>query len=83
MCWNRYQVAGRVQVTELLYLKQTQLEKMAADKAAHQLALERELAIARDEAERVRRCDVLPPAFSVTASVSLLRVRARGVVIGI
>lgn len=52
-----------LQVTELLYLKQTQLEKMAADKAAQQLALEREVALARDEAERVRRCDMLSLAL--------------------
>eukprot|EP00884_Botryococcus_braunii_P015895 jgi/Botrbrau1/298/Bobra.0022s0264.1 len=43
------------EVTDLLYLKQTQLEKLAADKAAQQLALERELALAREEAERVKR----------------------------
>lgn len=44
-----------MQVTELLYLKQTQLERLAAEKAAQQLSLERELAAAREQAERVNR----------------------------
>jgi len=44
-----------VQVTELLYTKQTQLERMAAEKAAQQLAHEREVAHAKDDAERVKR----------------------------
>ncbi|KAK9808822.1 hypothetical protein WJX72_004299 [[Myrmecia] bisecta] len=43
------------EVTELLYLKQSQLEKMAAEKAAQQLHMEREVASARDEADRVKR----------------------------
>ncbi len=43
-------------MTELLYLKQTQLERMAAEKAAQQMALERALAVAREEAARVQRC---------------------------
>lgn len=43
-------------MTELLYLKQTQLERMAAEKAAQQMALERELSVAREEAARVQRC---------------------------
>jgi hypothetical protein len=47
---------SRAQVTELLYLKQTQLERMAAEKAAQQMALERALAVAREEAARVQRC---------------------------
>ncbi len=51
-----------MQVTELLYLKQTQLERMAAEKAAQQMALERELTVAREEAARVQRCS--PPASS-------------------
>ncbi len=38
-----------LQVTELLYLKQTQLEQVAGEKAAMQLTLERELATARAE----------------------------------
>ena len=46
---------GSIQVSELLYLKQTQLERLAGEKAAQQLALERELAIARDEAQRAHR----------------------------
>jgi hypothetical protein len=43
------------QVTELLYLKQTQLERLAAEKAAQQLSIERELDAAREQAERVNR----------------------------
>ena len=59
------------QVTELLYLKQTQLERMAAEKAAQHMALERELSVAREEAARVQRwgkflcigpqCDTISP----------------------
>lgn len=44
-----------MQVTELLYVKQTQLERLAAEKAAQQLAHEHQLAQARDDAERVKR----------------------------
>ncbi|KAL3143881.1 hypothetical protein ABBQ32_003696 [Trebouxia sp. C0010 RCD-2024] len=43
------------EVTELLYTKQTQLERMAAEKAAQQLAHEHQLTQARDDAERVKR----------------------------
>ncbi|KAL0037207.1 hypothetical protein WJX79_006059 [Trebouxia sp. C0005] len=43
------------EVTELLYTKQTQLERMAAEKAAQQLAHERQMAHAKDDAERVKR----------------------------
>ena len=43
------------QVTELLYTKQTQLERMAGEKAAQQLAHERQIAQAKDDAERVKR----------------------------
>mmetsp|Transcript_34977 Transcript_34977/g.82937 ORF Transcript_34977/g.82937 Transcript_34977/m.82937 type:complete len:811 (+) Transcript_34977:165-2597(+) len=43
------------EVTELLYLKQTQLEKMAAEKAAQQLSLEREISGLREELDRSRR----------------------------
>ena len=46
-----------LQVTELLYTKQTQLERMAAEKAAQQLAHERQVAQAKDDAERVKRCE--------------------------
>lgn len=51
------------QVTELLYTKQTQLERLAAEKAAQQLAHERQIAHAKDDAERVKRysCHRLPP----------------------
>ena len=45
------------QMTELLYQKQTQLEHLAAQKAAQQLTLEREIEAARQQAERVSRCD--------------------------
>jgi len=38
-----------------LYTKQTQLERMAAEKAAQQLAHERQMAHAKDDAERVKR----------------------------
>ena len=44
-----------LQVTELLYTKQTQLERMAGEKAAQQLAHERQIAQAKDDAERVKR----------------------------
>jgi chromosome segregation ATPase len=43
------------EVTDLLYLKQTQLEKMAAEKAAAQLSLEREVMGLREELEKSRR----------------------------
>ena len=42
-------------MTELLYQKHTQLERMAAEKAALQLTMEREIANARDHAERSHR----------------------------
>ncbi|PSC71978.1 golgin candidate 1 [Micractinium conductrix] len=42
-------------VTDMLYLKQTQLERLAADKAAQQLAMERDLQMARTEAAAVKR----------------------------
>ena len=45
-----------MQVTELLYTKETQLERMAAEKATQQLAHERQIAQAKDDAERVKRC---------------------------
>ena len=45
-----------IQVTELLYTKQTQLERLAAEKAAQQLTHERQLSQAKDDAERVKRC---------------------------
>ncbi len=45
-----------MQVTELLFQKQTQLEWLAAEKAAQQLSQERELDAAREQAERVNRC---------------------------
>lgn len=44
-----------IQVTELLYTKQTQLERLAAEKAAQQLTHERQLSQAKDDAERVKR----------------------------
>lgn len=55
---------ARQQVTELLFLKQTQLERMAAEKAAQQMALERELSVAREEAARVQRCGAHMPSGS-------------------
>ena len=39
--------------SEMLFLKQSQLERLAADKAGAMLALERELAGARAEAQQV------------------------------
>lgn len=45
-----------VQVTDLLYHKQAQLEEMAASKAVQQMTFERELVAARSEAERSLRC---------------------------
>ena len=38
----------------MLYLKQTQMERLAADKAATHLRLEREVEAARDEVNRLR-----------------------------
>ena len=49
-------VCHNVQMTELLYKKQTQLEHLAAQKAAQQLTLEREVETARQQAERMNRC---------------------------
>ena len=49
------QVACEAQVTELLWMKQTQLEQLAGEKAALQLSLERSLASAREDAEQVKR----------------------------
>lgn len=59
LCW---------QATELLYLKQTQLEAMAGEKAAAQLQLEREVAGMRAEAERARRREAADRASSSYAS---------------
>ena len=64
-CAQRIPFSSRhvlAQVTELLYLKQTQLERMAAEKAAQQMALERELSVAREEAARVQRCGAPMPS---------------------
>ena len=44
-----------LQVTDMLMLKQNQLEQMAAEKAAHQMNFERALAAAREEADRAKR----------------------------
>ncbi len=44
-----------LQVTDMLMLKQNQLEQMAAEKAANQMNFERALATAREEADRARR----------------------------
>ncbi|KAK9832275.1 hypothetical protein WJX74_005187 [Apatococcus lobatus] len=43
------------EVTELLWMKQTQLEQLAGEKAALQLSLERALHSAREDAERIKR----------------------------
>lgn len=51
-----------LQVTDLLYQKQTQLEEMAAGRAVQQMTHERELTAAKSEAERTARsapCRVL------------------------
>jgi hypothetical protein len=48
-------------VTELLYQKHTQLERMAAEKAAQQLTMEREIATACEHAERNHRSAVWAP----------------------
>ena len=42
-------------MTDLLYQKHTQLERMAAEKAAQRLTMEREIATAREYAERNHR----------------------------
>ena len=48
-------VACLLQVTDLLFQKHTQLERMTAEKAAQQLTTEREIATAREYAERTHR----------------------------
>lgn len=48
-----------VQVTDLLYQKQSQVERVTAERAAQQMAWERELAAARDTAERTQRSAVI------------------------
>ncbi len=52
-------VSACVQVTDLLYQKHTQLERMAAEKAAQRLTMEREIATAREYAERNHRSAIL------------------------
>lgn len=47
-----------VQMSDLLYQKQSQLEKMAAERSAQHMAWEQQLAIARDDAEKSRRQDM-------------------------
>ena len=42
------------EVTDMLYLKQNQLERLSADKAAQQILIERELQQARDEVTKLR-----------------------------
>ena len=54
-----------MQVTELLYIKQTQLERMAAEKAAQKLAHEHQLFQARDDAERIKRFAFMCMHFTV------------------
>ena len=56
-------------MTELLYTKQTQLERMAAEKATQQLAHERQIAQAKDDAERVKRCALAYVLVSATAFI--------------
>ena len=48
-------LSSGLQTTELLWMKQTQLEQLAGEKAALQLALERAHASAQEDAERVKR----------------------------
>lgn len=43
------------EVSEMVYIKQTQLERLASDKAAQQLKLEREVAMFKDEAMKLRQ----------------------------
>lgn len=59
-----------VQVTELLFQKQMQLERLAAEKAAQQLSLERELDAAREQAECVNRCRPTTVSFITTHHIS-------------
>ena len=42
------------EVTDMLYLKQNQLERLSADKAAQQILIERDLQQARDEVTKLR-----------------------------
>ena len=46
---------GAAQVTDLLYQKQSQIERVTAERSAQQMAWERELATARDSADRTQR----------------------------
>ena len=45
-----------MQVTELLYHKQTQLEQLASERHVQQMTYERSLSAVRAEADRQRRC---------------------------
>ena len=54
-----------LQVTDLLYQKQSQIEKMVAERSARQMAWERELASVREDAERVKRQVALSRLWSL------------------
>eukprot|EP00887_Chlorella_sp_A99_P002332 scaffold10.g2332.t1 len=57
------------EASDMLFLKQSQLERMAADKAGAVLALERELAAARQEAQAVRRRGAMEQSLSAEEDV--------------
>ena len=59
-----------MQVTDLLYQKHTQLERMAAEKAAQQLTMEREIDTAREYAERNHRSET--PVLDMSFVTALL-----------
>lgn len=43
-------------MSDILYQKQSQLERLAAERSAQHLAWEQQLALVRDDAEKVKRC---------------------------
>ena len=47
-------------MSDLLYQKQSQLEKMAAERSAQHLAWEQQLTLAKDDAEKSRRYGLIP-----------------------
>ncbi|GFH10932.1 uncharacterized protein HaLaN_06338 [Haematococcus lacustris] len=59
---------------EMLYLKQSQLERLNADKAASMMKLERELATTREELAKSRR----PAASALTISHDIMGHRSNG-----
>lgn len=71
--------AGLVQMSDLLYQKQSQLEKMAAERSAQHMAYEQQLALARDETDSRRYLSFLrchpKAALAVALQVVMVVVR--------